>query len=195
MHGGLYFDADIGISLGSAAFAQQTFLRVEHYGKGAPPATAKFLKSRPVPAVTGAFISCARGWFEKLGGFCEDYVLGHYEDADLCLRSLEAGSASWMHDLKLWHLEGKGSVRPPTLEGATTINRWLFNSLWSNKVIPNLIGASPRHPLMQAKAVVGDSKPLVRKRASALRATPDRPTTSPIPGVFKDIVFSTESSI
>ena len=88
MHGGMYFDADVGVSLDGSAFRRETFLRVEHYGKGAPPATNAFLRSRPVPAITGAFMSFDRGWFEKLGGFAEDYVFGHYEDADLCLRSI-----------------------------------------------------------------------------------------------------------
>ena len=59
-------------------------VRVEHYGKGAPPETTRFVQPRRVPAVTGAFMSFRRDWFERLGGFTEDFVFGHYEDADLC---------------------------------------------------------------------------------------------------------------
>jgi GT2 family glycosyltransferase len=199
MHSGLYFDADVGISFGASAFAQQTLLRVEHYAKGAPPTTAKFLASRPVLGVTGAFISCARDWFEKLGGFCEDYVFGHYEDADLCLRSLEGGVAPWIHDLKLWHLEGKGSVRPATLEGATTINRWLFNSLWGPKVIPGLIGQNPRHPLLQRAGDRPDAHHVEpRDRASGdhhpSKARGVAIARPHLAAQYKEIIFSAEES-
>jgi GT2 family glycosyltransferase len=149
MHGGMYFDADVGVSLEASSFKRNTFLRVEHYGKGAPPSTDRFLRSRPVPAITGAFMSFDRGWFEKLGGFAEEYVFGHYEDADLCLKSIEGGTAPWIHDLKLWHLEGKGSAALPALDGASAVNRWLFNKRWTDKVIPDMLGKSPRHPLLE----------------------------------------------
>jgi GT2 family glycosyltransferase len=144
MHGGMYFEADRGVSIGRSQFSSMMFLRVEHYGKGAPPLTERFVRSRAVPAVTGAFISLDRKWFEKIGGFSEDYIFGHYEDADLCLKSLEKGVAPWIHDVKLWHLEGKGSHRLPVHEGATIVNRWLFNKRWASKVIPDMLGQSPK---------------------------------------------------
>jgi hypothetical protein len=123
---------------------------VEHYGKGAPPLAREFLRPRPVPAVTGAFISCDRGWFEKLGGFSDEYVMGHYEDADLCLKSIEGGTAPWLHDIKLWHLEGKGSgTRHAVHEGASTVNRWRFNKRWGSVIVPKMLGQRPNHPLLQ----------------------------------------------
>ena len=88
MHGGMYFEADTGILSEAGRVTQRPILRVEHYGKGAPAWASQYVASRPVPAVTGAFMSIDRAWFEKLGGFTEDYVFGHYEDADLCLKSL-----------------------------------------------------------------------------------------------------------
>jgi len=196
MHAGLYFDADIGVSLAGSAFKAETYLRVEHFAKGAPPMSARFLRSRPVPGVTGAFISCDRDWFEKLDGFSEDYVFGHYEDADFCLRSLEGGVAPWIHDIKLWHLEGKGSIRPPTLEGAMTVNRWLFNKQWSAKVAPSLIGQRPSHPLLQAE--VGDAP----HHRAAPPAKPDGPPQSPrdlpTPGLssnlYTEVVFGGEDA-
>ena len=143
MHGGMYFDADRGVSIDRSVFKTMMFLRVEHYGKGSPPLATRFIKSRPVPAVTGAFMSFDRNWFENIGGFSEEFVFGHYEDADLCLKSLEKGISPWIHDVKLWHLEGKGSHRLPAHEGASIVNRWLFNKQWSEKVIPKLLGQSP----------------------------------------------------
>jgi GT2 family glycosyltransferase len=156
MHGGMYFDGDSAISVERSAFRTNLTLRVEHFGKGAPPSAARFLASRPVPAVTGAFISCDRAWFEKLGGFSEEYVLGHYEDADLSLKSLGEGRAPWIHNIKLWHLEGKGSGRRQAIhEGASIVNRWLFNRRWAPTVAADLLGRRPSHPLLQ----VADAAP------------------------------------
>ncbi len=149
MHGGMYFEVDKGPSREDDRTIEWQLLRVEHYGKGAPPGTARFLKPRPVPAVTGAFISCDRAWFEQLGGFTEDYVFGHYEDADLCLKSIQAGAVPWLHDLKLWHLEGKGSTRLPVHDGGSTINRWLFSATWGEFISENLVGPNPTHPAFQ----------------------------------------------
>src|SRR5262249_48387617 len=53
MHGGMYFDADSNLSLERSTFRRETLLRVEHFGKGAPPLTDQFLRARPVPAITG----------------------------------------------------------------------------------------------------------------------------------------------
>jgi GT2 family glycosyltransferase len=146
MHGGMYFEVDKGPSSDGNKTVEWRLVRVEHYGKGAPPKTERFLSPRPVPAVTGAFISCDRAWFENLGGFTEDYVFGHYEDADLCLKSVQAGTAPWLHDLKLWHLEGKGSTRLPVHDGGSIINRWLFSATWGEFISQNLVGPHPTHP-------------------------------------------------
>jgi GT2 family glycosyltransferase len=149
MHGGMYFEADCGVSTDQSKFTSMRSLRVEHYGKGAPPFTTKFTRSRPVPAVTGAFISLNRNWFEEIGGFSEEYVFGHYEDADLCLKSMGKGIAPWIHDVKLWHLEGKGSNRLPVHEGASIVNRWLFNKRWARALIPDMLGQSPKFSLLE----------------------------------------------
>lgn len=146
MHAGMYFCADTAPSFTKGRSAGISILRVEHYGKGAPPDCAPFLRPRPVPAVTGAFMSLEKSWFEKLGGFTLDYVYGHYEDADLCLKSLEAGRLPWLHDVRLWHLEGKGSTRLPQHEGGAVVNRWLFTKTWGETVQHELLGPQPAHP-------------------------------------------------
>jgi GT2 family glycosyltransferase len=143
MHGGMYFEMDSGVAFEGRRKTVWQLLRVEHYGKGAPPNDNPFLRARPAPAVTGAFISIDRQWFEKLGGFSVDYVFGHYEDADLCLKSLEAGAPAWLHDIRLWHLEGKGSTRLPLHEGGSLINRWVFSSRWGELISDGLLGRTP----------------------------------------------------
>lgn len=138
MHGGMHVKLDTGVAIRQARVESRLFARVEHYGKGAPPDTSALVATRPVAAVSGAFISVERAWFETLGGFSQDYVLGHYEDADLCLRSLQAGVPAWLQDLRLWHLEGRGSHRLATHEGAIIINRYLFSRTWSERISAGL---------------------------------------------------------
>jgi GT2 family glycosyltransferase len=138
---GMYFETD-PIPGGGAA----SLLRVERYGSGAPPDTAEFLRPRPVPAVTGAFMSINRAWFERLGGFSEDYIFGRYEDADFCLKSLGQGRAPWLHDVQLWHLEGAGSTGLRQHGGGALVNRWLFTETWAEVVTPALLGPAPAHP-------------------------------------------------
>ena len=148
MHGGMYFEMDTGISARAEAVRPCRMVRTEHYGKGAPAWAEQFVRARPVPAITGAFISSDRAWYEALGGFTEDYIFGHYEDADLCLKSLQRGTVSWMHDLRLWHLEGKGSTRLPPHEGGSIVNRWLFSKLWAETIEDGLCGPNPTHPAL-----------------------------------------------
>jgi GT2 family glycosyltransferase len=143
MHGGMFIDVDVGLSVRHDAIERREMLRVEHYGKGAPPDTAAYLASRPVPAVTGAFISADRTWFEQLGGFSLDYVMGHYEDADLCLKSLVGGKPAWLHNLPFWHMEGKGSDRRFVHEGGSLVNRWYFTASWSGLVADGMGGPQP----------------------------------------------------
>ncbi len=143
MHAGMFFEIDEGVSLRQDNFIRRSLIRVEHYGKGAPPNTEAWLDARPVPAVTGAFISVDRPWYEKLGGFSLEYVFGHYEDADLCLKSRTAGQLVWMQPLPLWHLEGKGSNRRAEHEGGSLVNRWHFSELWGSVIENELQGRAP----------------------------------------------------
>jgi GT2 family glycosyltransferase len=152
MHGGMYFEIDVGISLAHGRPSPARLCRTEHYGKGAPAGFPGFNRPRPVPAVTGAFISIERGWYEQLGGFTEDFIFGHYEDADLCLKSIARSVAPWIHDIRLWHLEGKGSTRRPPHEGGSMVNRWVFSSRWMSMIENGLLGPEPAHALMRSGA-------------------------------------------
>jgi len=149
MHGGMYFEYDNGVSADEAHVTSHRLVRVEHYGKGAPAFSNRYTKSRPVPAITGAFMSVSRPWYEKLGGFTEDFVFGSYEDADLCLKSLSAGVAAWIHDFRLWHMEGKGSTRLAVHEGGAHVNRSLFSERWEAFIGTGLEGPNPSHPLLK----------------------------------------------
>ncbi|OBK34772.1 hypothetical protein A5658_11010 [Mycobacterium sp. 1245111.1] len=140
MHGGMYFEVDVEFSFRDQQATRCEMLRVEHYGKGAPPQTNPFLVSRPVPAVTGAFMSVEREWFESLGGFSPEFIYGHYEDADLCLKSFTAGKPTWLHYLPFLHFEGKGSAYRPAQEGGRLVNRWHFSKVWGEIVKESIHG-------------------------------------------------------
>jgi len=148
MHGGLYFEIDSLPVEARGRLVRRDLVRVEHYGKGTPPEDGLFTRARPIPAATGAFLSFRRDWFERLGGFADNYIYGHYEDADICLRSLMAGTAPWLHDIRLWHLEGKGGTRSLASEGATFVNRWQFSRAWAGTIRNGLLGAAPTHKLL-----------------------------------------------
>ncbi|MBV9153243.1 MAG: glycosyltransferase family 2 protein [Alphaproteobacteria bacterium] len=148
MHAGMYVDIDWGTSVADFELRRRPMLRVEHYGKGAPKNAEMFRGSRPVSAVSGAFMSMDRGWFERIGGFAEDYIFAYYEDADLCLRSWDKGAPAWIHELDFCHLEGKGSSTPlPHHKGAALVNRWLFTREWHGRVAGELLGrVAPKAP-------------------------------------------------
>lgn len=131
MHIGMSFRVDQGILVDPAAPAPVTrrMLRVEHDGKGMAFAD-RWLASREVEAITGAFMAIDRRLYQRLGGFDEGFVFGHYEDADLCLRARRAGASVFVHHLPFWHLEGKGSTRLPIHATTAAVNRWYFTERW-----------------------------------------------------------------
>ena len=144
MHAGMYFVLEEGLSVVHQRVTGTEIMRTEHYGKGAPPGTERLLQARPVPAVTGAFMSFDRAWFEHLGGFSSEFIFGHYEDADLCLRSLQAGRPAWIQRLPFWHLESRGSSHHPSHDGGRIVNRWNLTRRWAELVASELCGENPR---------------------------------------------------
>jgi GT2 family glycosyltransferase len=166
---GLYYDIDKGPIRRSGEIGEFYLARVEHLGRGAPPDAVRFLTPRPVPGIAGAFMSCDRSWFERLGGFNDAYVQGDYEDADLCLRSIEAGVPPWIQDLKFWHLEPQGTCRSPVYEGGSIVNRWLFSANWGELISETLGGQVPKHP-----ALCPENRPLT-DRPDAVRGLTSDP--------------------
>ena len=174
MHGGMYFEMDPAVVQRGGQIERRKLARVEHYGKGAPPGSSTYTRARPVPAITGAFMSSDREWYQALGGFTEDYIFGHYEDADLCLKSLAQGRPAWLHDIRLWHLEGKGSTRRPHHEGGSLVNRWLFTRSWFAAIADGMCGPAPTHPAMSAPTALMNT-PFGSGAAAPLVAPPPEP--------------------
>lgn len=59
-----------------------------------------------VPAVTGACLGISKNNLNRLGGWCEEYIIGDFEDSDLCLRAMRAGlEVVYLPNVVFIHLE------------------------------------------------------------------------------------------
>lgn len=84
----------------------------DHPLKNEPAAAEIVATPRAVPAVTGACLLVERSLFEQVGGLCEDYVIGDFEDADLCHRIAAAGrGVVYEPRVALLHLERQSFAR------------------------------------------------------------------------------------
>jgi GT2 family glycosyltransferase len=77
----------------------------DHPKKGWPTSLVHS-KSEAIPLLTAACVLMKKSLFVKLNGFDTDYILGDFEDSDLCLRALELGYKNYIcRDVVLNHLE------------------------------------------------------------------------------------------
>ncbi len=77
-----------------------------HYYKGYANNYAPANENRIVPAVTGACLMMSSKLWKELGGLSVDYVVGDFEDSDLCLKCVNKGLNNWYFaDAELFHLE------------------------------------------------------------------------------------------
>jgi len=97
-----------------------------HYYKGYPRHYHPASITRPVPAVTGACLMISRELWTELEGLSVEYVVGDFEDSDLCLKCAEAGRENWYFaEAELYHLE-RQSV--PLNESYTEGLAWRYNA-------------------------------------------------------------------
>lgn len=62
--------------------------------------------SYEVPMLTAACVMMRKSEFDQVGGFDEGYIVGDFEDSDLCLALRKLGKKMWLvPDAQLWHLE------------------------------------------------------------------------------------------
>jgi GT2 family glycosyltransferase len=109
----------------------------DHYCKGFPRRHPDALRARRVPGVTGAALLARRAAFEAAGGFCTDYIVGDFEDSDLCLKLRAAGGEiAYEPGAELYHFERQsialheGHAR--TLAGV--LNRRLHHRRWDGAI-------------------------------------------------------------
>lgn len=145
-HAGLYFQRD----------ARGTWLN-HHFFKGMPGGHAPANRSRLVPAVTGACLVMMRETFVEAGGFTEDYVIGDYEDSDICLKIRASGqNIAYEPGVALYHLERRSMRRNGDyMRGiASRYNSWLHTQRW-DAVIGALMGEAGASPEGAETAVAG----------------------------------------
>lgn len=105
-----------------------------HTNKGsAPPSPGGLIE---MDAITGACMVVRRKEILALGGLDEDYLIGDFEDADLCQRYRQAGQRCVVDSTQhLYHLErqsqGEGQ---PWRANATLYNAWRFNRRWAEQL-------------------------------------------------------------
>ncbi len=134
-HAGLYFDRSL----------DGDWLN-RHFWKGYPGEYAPALAVRAVPAVTGACMRIDRALYERVGGLTEDYVIGDYEDSDLCLKMIAAGRRN-IHagDTALYHFERCSITRHDGYERTlvSTYNRWLHIQRWDHEMTAAMARFAP----------------------------------------------------
>jgi O-antigen biosynthesis protein len=97
----------------------------QHFHKGMPRDYAPACEERLVPAVTGACLVTPKAVFDAVGGFTEDYVIGDYEDSDLCLKiTMTDRKIAYAPDVELYHLERRSmSLNSEYMRGIA----WQYN--------------------------------------------------------------------
>jgi len=114
-----------------------------HFHKGMPRDFVALNVERRVPAVTGACLVVKRAVFEAVGGFTEDYVIGDYEDSDLCLKIRAAGhDIAYVPAAELYHLERRSiSTHTDYMRGtASEYNAWLHAQRWGDTMAELMSG-------------------------------------------------------
>ena len=120
-------------------FAQTTFpfWIPLHYYKGLPSNYTPAQKTRPVPAVTGACLMIRKELYDEVGGLTTDYIIGDFEDSDLCLKCARLGYESWYFaDATLYHLERQSVFLNTVYNGslAWRLNGRLHQERWGEEI-------------------------------------------------------------
>jgi GT2 family glycosyltransferase len=125
-HAGLYFARD-----------QRGIWLNHHFHKGMPGDYAPAQLARPVPGVTGACLVTRKDIYDLVGGFTEDYVIGDYEDSDLCLKIRQIGfQIAYEPAVALYHFERRSIRRSSDyMRGlASQYNSWLHTQRWDHDI-------------------------------------------------------------
>jgi GT2 family glycosyltransferase len=125
-HAGLYFGRD-----------QRGIWLNHHFHKGMPGDYRPAQHTRDVPGVTGACLVARRETYERVGGYTDDYVIGDYEDSDLCLKIRRLGlQIAYEPAACLYHFERRSIRRSQDyMRGvASQYNSWLHTQRWEDDI-------------------------------------------------------------
>ncbi|MEQ9138393.1 MAG: glycosyltransferase [Thalassobaculum sp.] len=108
-----------------------------HFYKGYPRNYPEARRARAVPALTGACLMLDTAVYRSLGGMCEDYVVGDFEDSDLSLRLAAEGLRLWYEPAaELYHYERESIVRNAsyTDTAACRYNQYIHTTRWKSQL-------------------------------------------------------------
>ena len=143
-HAGLYFARD-----------QRGIWLNHHFYKGMPGDYAPAQHASNVPGVTGACLVTRRDTYESVGGYTEDYVIGDYEDSDLCLKIRRLGlQIAYEPAACLYHFERRSIRRSHDyMRGvASQYNSWLHTQRWDDDITELMANQFGRDPDQTAAA-------------------------------------------
>jgi GT2 family glycosyltransferase/ubiquinone/menaquinone biosynthesis C-methylase UbiE len=95
-----------------------------------------------VPAVTGACLMISRQLYDEVNGLDEEYIIGNFEDSDLCLKLHTKGYKNYyIPGVELFHFESQSiksnSKQQSWYQGHTLYNCWLHNLRWESYILNN----------------------------------------------------------
>lgn len=107
----------------------------DHPGKGLPALPIDEERAvESVPAVTAACVMVRKADLVAIGGLDEGYILGDFEDSDLCLALLARGQRTYIaHDIVLYHLERQSQSLfedRAWRDKVTVYNGWRHHRKW-----------------------------------------------------------------
>jgi GT2 family glycosyltransferase len=109
-----------------------------HPDRGLDPTLTQRRGLVDVPAVTGACLAMRRSDFDAIGGWDTGYLIGDFEDSDLCLslRAKGLGSVCLM-DVRLTHLERQSFASlgdPGFRTGVVILNATRHQTRWAEQI-------------------------------------------------------------
>jgi len=106
-----------------------------HPYKGMPDIN-KIDEIKEVPAVTGACMLIEKKKYEEVGRLSEEYILGDFEDSDLCLKLKEKGYKIYYSSIpEFYHLERQSQSLFDDNSWKyklTVFNCWQHMKKWNN---------------------------------------------------------------
>ena len=138
----LYEDESIqhdGMSFNQVFWLDNLWIN-EHYGKGLPVNLFDCADTlQPRECVTGACMLLTKANYNSLGGLDEDYILGDFEDSDLCMKARGKGLQIVIAEhITLYHLERQSQVMVTADRWKTELtyyNCWQHNNKWDSRIV------------------------------------------------------------